>query len=186
MKTSLLILCLLSMQSALLRADDDTPVPPEVQKLVETLVTALKSGDDAALSACWHGAEVLGNLKAREAAAEASTSPKPVDAVKEQEKEVKRQTRNLQVTLARAAQMRTLVGRLFGDIGQLALTRVEISKDEDASPDSPRFDGVEIRLRSADGTQLKIEVDAALCVDGAWKFQGRLEDDLTIELPDVD
>lgn len=186
MKTSLLILCLFLMQSAMLRADDDTPVPPEVQKLVETLVTALKSGDDASLSSCWHSADVLGGIKAKEAAAEASTSPKPVDAAKEQEKEFKRQTRNLQVTLTRAAQMRTLVGRLFGDLNQLTLKRVEVSEDDEASPDLPRFDGVEIRLKAADGTQLKIEVDAALRVEGAWKFQGRLEDDLTIELPDVD
>ena len=185
MKTSLALISLFWwMQSAMLRADDDTPVPTELQKQVETLVTALKTGDDAALSSCWHGAEILGKIKARQAAAEASTEP--VDAAKEQDKEVKRQTRNLQVTLARAAQMRTLVGRLFGDINQLTLTRVEVSEDDEASPDLPRFDGVEIRLKAADGTQLKIEVDAALCVEGAWKFQGRLEDDLAIELPDVD
>lgn len=186
MKTFHAILCLFLMQSAMLRAEDDTPVPPELQKQVETLVAALKSGDDASLSSCWHGAEVLGRIKGAQAAAEASTSPKPVDAAKEQDKEVKRQTRNLEVTLARAAQMRTLVSRLFGDLNQLTLKRVEVSEDDEASPDLPRFDGVEIRLKAADGTQLKIEVDAALCVDGAWKFQGRLEDDLTIELPDVD
>lgn len=186
MKTSHAIICLFLMQSAMLRADDDTPVPPELQKQIETLVTALKTGDDTSLISCWHGAEALGKIKARQAAAEASTSPKPVDAAKEQDKEIKRQTRNLEVTLARAAQMRTQVGRLFGGLNQLTLTSVEVSKDDDASPDLPRFDDVEIRLKAADGTQLKIEVDAALCLDGAWKFQGRLEDDLTIELPDVD
>ncbi len=186
MKTSLLIVCLLSMQSAMLRADDDTPVPPELHKQVENLLTALKTGDHASLSSCWHGAEVLGKMKGAQAAAEASTSPKPVDAAKEQDKEIKRQTRNLEVTLARATQMRTLVGRLFGDLNQLTLTSIEVSEDDDAPPDLPRLDGIEIRLKAADGTQLKIEVDAALCVDGAWKFQGRLEDDLTIELADVD
>lgn len=169
-----------------LKADEDTPVPPEVQKLVETMVTALKTSDDAALTACWHSAEVLGKLKAAEAAAEASTSPTPIDAAKEQEKEVKRQTRNLQVTVTRAGQMRAIMSKYFGEVGQLTLTRVEVSVDDEASPESLRFDGVEIRLRAADGTNLKIEVDAAIQIEGAWKFQGRLEDDLTIELPDAD
>jgi hypothetical protein len=38
----------------------------------------------------------------------------------------------------------------------------------------------------ADGTNLKLEVDSAIRVEGVWKFQGRLEDDFTIELPDVE
>lgn len=186
MKTTLLLLSLISMLATTLRAEDDTPVPPEVQKLVETLLTALKAGDDATLSSCWHSAEVLGRVKAAEASAKASTSSKPGDPAKEQEKEIKKQMRNLEVTLARAAQVRSYVSKLFGDLNQVSLTRVEVSEDDEASPETPRFDGVEIRLKTADGTQIKVEVDAALRVEGVWKFQGRLEDDLTIELPEVD
>jgi hypothetical protein len=59
MKTTLLLLaCSLFTQSIF--AADDTPVPPEVQKLVESMVTAFKVSDDAALKACWHAPEVTG------------------------------------------------------------------------------------------------------------------------------
>jgi hypothetical protein len=186
MKTTLLLISLFSLLAPSLRADDDTPVPPEVQKLVEAMVTALKGNDDTALQACWHSPEMLGKVKAAQATAEASTSPTEVDAAKEQEREIKKQTRNLQVTVARAGLVRALMSKYFGELGQLTLTSVEVSEDEDASPDTPRFDGIEIRLRTADGTNLKLEVDSALRVDGVWKFQGRLEDDFTIELPDVE
>lgn len=186
MKTTLLLLSLFSLLAPFLKADDDTPVPPEMQKLVEAMVTALKGNDDTALQACWHSPEVLGKVKAAQATAEASTSPTEVDAGKEQEKEIKKQTRNLQVTVARAGLVRALMSKFFGELGQLTLTSVEVSEDEAASPDTPRFDGIEIRLRTADGTNLKLEVDSALRVDGVWKFQGRLEDDFTIELPGVE
>ncbi|MFN0079394.1 MAG: hypothetical protein ACKVY0_23255 [Prosthecobacter sp.] len=55
MKTILLASALLC---APIMAADDTPVPPEVQKLVETMVTALKGSDDTALRGCWHAPEV--------------------------------------------------------------------------------------------------------------------------------
>jgi hypothetical protein len=60
---------------------------------------------------------------------------------------------------------------------------VEVSEDVETTPDAPRFDGVKIRLRAADGTTLK--VDAALQIEQVWKIQSRLEDDSTIALPDV-
>jgi hypothetical protein len=186
MKTTFLILSLFSLLAPALSADDDTPVPLEVQKLVEALVGALKGNDDTALTACWHDAEAMGKVRAAQATAEATTSPKEIDAEKEKEREIKKQTRNLQVTVARAGLVRALMSKYFGELGQLTLTSVEVSEDENASPDTPRFDGIEIRLRTADGTNLKLEVDSALCVEGVWKFQGRLEDDFTIELPDVE
>ena len=59
MKTTLLLLaCALFSHSSF--AADDTPVPPEVQKLVETMLTAFKASDDAALKACWLAPEVTG------------------------------------------------------------------------------------------------------------------------------
>lgn len=186
MKTRLLLISLFSLLAPSLRADDDTPVPPEVQKLVEAMVTALQGSDDTALSACWHSAEVLGKVKAAQTTAAAATSPTEIDVSKEKEKEIKKQTRNLQVTVARAGLVRALMSKYFGELGQLTLTSVEVSEDEDASPDTPRLDGIEIRLRTADGTNLKLEIDSALRIDGVWKFQGRLEDDFTIELPDVE
>lgn len=186
MKTVLLLLSLFSQMAPVLKADDDTPVPPELQKLVETMVVALKASDDTALQACWHSPDALGKVRAAQVTAEAITSPKEINAEKEKEKEIKKQTRNLQVTVARAGLVRALMSKYFGELGQLTLTSVEVSEDEDASPDIPRFDGIEVRLRTADGTNLKLEVDSALCVEGVWKFQGRLEDDFTIELPDVE
>jgi hypothetical protein len=186
MNTTFLLLATVTLLSASVMAEDDTPVPPEVQKLAETMVAALKSGDDAALTACWHPAEVLGKLKAAAVAAEATTSPEPVDAAKQEEKEIRRQNKNLQVTLARAAQMRALITKHFGELGQLTLSKVELDEDDEAPADLPQYDGVDICLRSADGTDLVIGVDDIVRVEGVWKFQGRLEEDVTIELPDVD
>ena len=134
-------------------------MPPEVQKLVETMVTALKAGDDTALTACWHSPEVLGKLKAAAVAAEATTAPEPVDAAKQEEKEIRRQNKNLQVTLARAAQMRAVVTKHFGDLSQLKLVRVELDEDDKAPADQPQYDGVDICLLTADGTDLVIGVD---------------------------
>ncbi len=180
MKTTLLLLSLLSLLAPLLRADDDTPVPPEVQKLVESMLTAFKASDDVALKACWHSPEVAGKLKAAEAVKEGK------DPAKEEEKEIKKQTRNLEATGIRAGQIRALISKHFGELAQLTLNRVELDVDEDAVPEKPRYSNVKIRLRSGDGTALKLEIDDAVQIDGVWKFQGRIDDELTIELPDED
>ena len=185
MKKLALILAFI-LPVASVRADEDTPVPPEVQKLVETMVAAIKSADDAALLACWHTPEVFAKVKQEEAAKEAGTSPTPIDSAKEGERELKRRTKDNTVTTARAAQMRDIISKRFGELAMLTLTSVEIDEEETATPAQPAYDGIEIRLRTADGTALKIGIDDLIKIDGAWKFKGRLEDDLTIELPDVD
>jgi hypothetical protein len=48
----------------------------------------------------------------------------------------------------------------------------------------PRYENVSIKVRAADGTSLELEVDDAVQIDGVWKFQGRIDDEITIELPD--
>lgn len=179
MKATLLLLaCALFSHSSF--AADDTPVPPEVQKLVETMLTAFKASDDAALKACWHAPEVAGKVKAAEATKEGK------DPAKEEEKEIKKQTKNLDVSAARAGQTRALISKHFGELAHLTLTSVELDTDEDAPAERPRYDSVRIHLRASDGTSLEIEVDDAVQIDGLWKFQGRFDDEITIELPDVD
>ena len=74
---------------------EDVPVPTEVQALVEKMVAALKTNDDAALSACWHTPETLVKARVAEKQREAATSSEPFNAEKEQERELKRQTRDL-------------------------------------------------------------------------------------------
>jgi len=179
MKNILLLLaCFLLTHSVF--AADETPVPPEVQKLVESLVTAFKTSDDVALKACWHAPEVTGKVKAAEAAKEAK------DAAKEEEKEIKKQTKNIDVSAARVGQMRTLISKYFGDLAQLTLTGVELGLDEDAPVEMPRYNSVHIHVRAGDGTVLELEVDDVVQIDGTWKFRERFDDELTIELPDVD
>jgi len=176
--TLLLLVCSLFTQSTF--AADDTPVPPEVQKLVESMVTAFKASDEAALKACWHAPEVSGKVKAAEAVKEGK------DPAKEEEKEIKKQTRNLDVSAARVGQMRELISKHFGELAQLTLTSVELDLDEDAPEAMPRYENVSIKVRAADGTSLELEVDDAVKLDGTWKFQGRFDDEVTIELPEVD
>jgi hypothetical protein len=175
-----LLLFISSFLTAPVFAADDTPVPPEVQKLVESMLTAFKASDDAALKACWVTPEVAGKQKAAEATKEGK------DPAKEEEKEIKRQTRNLEATASRAAQMRTVMSKHFGEIAQITLSRVELDVDEDATPEKPRYSNVKIRLRTGDGTDLKVEIDDAVKINDVWKFQGRIDDEITIELPDED
>lgn len=129
---------------------------------------------------------MLGKAKADKAVKEASSSPTEIDVAKETEREVKKQTKNLTVTLQRIAQMRALVAKHFGDVAQLKLERVEIDADEDAPLEAPSYDDLDVRLLAAEGTHLKISMDDVVKLDGVWKFKGRIDDDLTIELPDED
>lgn len=169
MKT-LLPLLAAALLCAPIHAADDTPVPPEVQKIVETMIAALKGSDDAALRGCWHAPEVAAKA----------------DPTEEAEKEIKKQRKNLDVSSARADQVRTFISKHFGEISGLTLDHVELDVDEEAPAEMPRYDNVKIYVRTGDGTHLRIEVDDAVKIDGVWKFLGRLDDDLTIELPDVD
>jgi len=187
MKTAFLLtaLCLAFTANNVL-ADEDTPVPEEIQKLAQSFFAAFTTGDEAAVSACWHSPDVLGKAKADEAVKESGSSPTEIDVAKETEREVKKQTKNLVVTLQRVAQMRALVAKHFGDVAQLKLDSVEIDSDEDALTEAPAYDNLDIRLLAAEGTQLKISMDDVVKLEGVWKFKGRIDDDLTIELPDDD
>jgi hypothetical protein len=50
LETTLLLLSLFSLLAPSLRADDDTPVPPEVQKLVTALKVSDESGSSGLLA----------------------------------------------------------------------------------------------------------------------------------------
>jgi hypothetical protein len=185
MKTKTLLLLFTLFFASSLRAQDDTPVPPEVQKLVETLVAAFKSADDAAMLACWHTPEALAEVKRAQAAADASTSPTPIDSAKEGDRELRRRIKDNTISTARAAELRALITKHFGDVAMLALVSVELDEDDEAPAEIPAYDDVDIRFRAADGSALKIGVDSLWKINGVWKFKGRLEDDLTIELPEI-
>ena len=101
--TLLLLTCSLFTQSIF--AADDTPVPPEVQKLVESMVTAFKASDDAALKACWHAPEVTSKVKAVEAVKEGK------DPAKEEEKEIQ----PLGIGVTNLAYWHAKRGLLYGD-----------------------------------------------------------------------
>lgn len=89
-----------------LRADDDTPVPPEIQALAEAFVSALKSGDDNALLTCWHTPETLAKLEQAQELAEGST---PEEAAKDYLREIKNQQRDYAVILHRASSIRAFI-----------------------------------------------------------------------------
>jgi hypothetical protein len=179
--SSLLALLLLT---APVLAKDDTPVPPEIQTLAETFVTAFKSGEAASVNACWHTAEALGKALGNGGTQDPSTSTTPIDASKAQEKETKRQARNLTANLERIIQLRALITKHFGDLSQLKLVSLEIDKDDEAPATAPRYDSADIRVTASDGTQLKLGMDDIVQIEGVWKFKGRIENDLTIELPE--
>jgi hypothetical protein len=179
------LLLALALLAAPAFADDDVPVPPEVQKLVETFFTAFKSADDAALVACWHTPEVLAQLRSVQATAEAATSPTPVDSAKEAERELKRRIKDNKLTPLRAAQMREQLTKRFGELSAMKLVGVELGED-DSGPAIPTYDDVEVRFTTADGSALQIGIDDIIQLDGVWKFKGRLESDITLELPDID
>lgn len=186
-QTFLIPLCsilLLAMPSHL--QAEETPVPPEVAALAEQFITAFKSGDNAAMLACWHPAESLAKARQEQAAKEAGTSPTPIGSAEEGEKERKRQTKNLQRTTERASTIRELLTKYFGDLAQLKLDEVDLGEDSDSTPEHPSLDEVELRLTAADGAQIILEVDAVSQLGGVWKFRGRLEDTIKISVPEKD
>lgn len=165
---------------------EETPVPPEVAALAGQFITALKSGDNAAMLACWHPAEALSKAKQELAAKEAGTSPTPIDAAEEGEDELKRQVKNLKRTTERAATIRGLLIKYFGDLSQLKLDEVDLGEDGDSTPEHPSLDEVELRLTTADGAHIILEVDAVSQLAGVWKFRGRLEDTIKLRVPEKD
>lgn len=165
-----------------LHAEDPAPPPAELKALAETLVNAIKAQDDAAIAACWHSPEVLAKLKEAEALAASGTSPTEINVAKEREKEVKRREKDLLRNKQRIDEIRTLITKHFGDISALKFASLEVEPDDEAADPAAAFDDVEIHLVTADGTKLQFELDDALRIDGVWKFKGRVEDKLSIEL----
>lgn len=168
-----------------LHADEPkTPPPPELKTLAETLVNAIKSNDAAAIAACWHSPEVLAKLKEAEVLAASGTSPTEVNVPKEREKELKRREKDMLRNKQRIDEIRALITKYFGNLDSLKFVELEVDPDDDAAAPEAAFDEVDIHLLAADGTKLRIELDDALRIDGVWKFKGRVEDKLCIELTD--
>ncbi len=182
-----LLLCFIvaSCLVPVLGADDPKPpLPPEIKTLAETLVNAIKSNDAAAIAACWHSPEILAKLKADEALAASGTSPIEINVAKEREKELKRREKDIIRNKQRIDEIRALITKHFGDMAALKLVEVEADPDEEAADPTSAFDAIELHLVAIDGTKLRIELDDALRIDGVWKFKGRIEDKLSIELTD--
>ncbi|MFZ2278945.1 MAG: hypothetical protein WAW39_14160 [Prosthecobacter sp.] len=180
-----LLLCFIvaSCLVPVLHAEDPkTPSPPELKALAETLVNTIKSKDDAALATCWHSPEVMAKLKADEALAASGTSPTEINVDKEREKELKRREKDMLRNKQRIDEIRALITKHFGDISALKFVELEVDPDDDAADPEAAFDEVDIHLLASDGTKLRIELDDALRIDGVWKFKGRVEDKLCIEL----
>ena len=177
---------LIILSGSLAHADKETPVPPEVQKLAENLVAALKSADDAALLACWHTPETLAKVKQAEEAAEAAAEGKtlkPEELAEEGEDEIKDRTHENEDTTERAARMREFLTKHFGELSALTLQSVDLDVDKDTPAEQPAYDDIDLLLRTAEGTMLSIDVDDLVKIEGVWKFTGRLDDDISIKLP---
>ena len=184
MKTTLLLL-FVSLTAVFARgADDDKPVPPAIQALSEALVTAIQSGDAAAVTACWHTPAALGKVKGEEATRDAGTAKTPVDPAKETEREEKRQARNQADAVKIVEQMRAMITKYFGEVAQIKFSKVKADLDGDSPSDAPVYKDIDIHLLAADGAHLKITVEEAIQIEGVWKFKGKLDDDLVLNLPD--
>jgi len=187
MNTKSILTTLLILSGSLAHADKDTPVPPEVQKIAENLVAALKSADDAALLTCWHTPAALAKIKQTEEAAEAAAEGKtlsPEDLAEEGEDEIKDRTKENKDTTERAARLRAFLTKHFGELAGLTLQSVDLDVDKDAPVEQSAYDDIDLLLRTADGTMITIDVDDLIKIEGIWKFTGRLDDDINIELPE--
>jgi len=184
MKTTLLLVSVLLTAPFARGADDDKPVPPAVQALSEALVTAIQSGDAAAVTACWHAPAALGKVKGAEATRNAGTAKTPVDPAKETEREEKRQARNQADAVKIVGQMRTIITKYFGDVAQIKFSKVKFDVDPDSPSEAPVYEDLDIHLVAADGAHVKISVEKAIQIEGVWKFRGELDDDLVLDLLD--
>jgi hypothetical protein len=166
----------------------DTPVPPEVRTLIESLMTAIKSADDTALLACWHTPEALGRVKQAEEAAEAAAEGKTLsaeDLAEEAEDEVEDRTEENEDSVERAARFRQFVSQHFGEPSALTLLAVDIDVDDEAAAERPAYDDVDFTLKAANGTEISFGVDDVVRIDGVWKFVGRLDDTVRMTLPQL-
>ena len=184
MKTTILLVTALLISPFVKGAEDDKPVPPAIQALSEALTSAIKSGDGAAVTACWHTPAALGKVKGAEAAGTAGTAKTPVDPVKETEREEKRQIKNQAEAVKIVGQMRAMITKYFGEVAQIQFSKVKVDLDPDSPSDAPVYEDIDIHLLAADGAHLKINVEKAIQIEGVWKFKGELDDDLVLALPD--
>jgi hypothetical protein len=184
MKPTLLLCLAVCLFTPLKGEEPKTPVPPELQALAESLLTAIKAQDNAAISACWHSPETFAKIKVAEEQAEAALSNKEINAEKEADKERKRRERDMEYSLHRIGQIRALATKIAGDPAQLKLAELELDTDSEATEAEPAYDDVELHLAAADGTLLTFEIDDAIKIDGTWKFKGRVEEQFNIELTD--
>jgi len=174
-----------SCLASVLHADEPkTPPPPELKTLAETLVNAIKSKDAAAIAACWHSPEVLAKLKADEALAASGTSSTEINVPKEREKELKKREKDVVRNNQRIDEIRALITKYFGSMDGLKLVSADADPDEDAADPEAALEDVNLHLIAADGTKLRIKLDDLLRIDGVWKFKGRIEDKLSMELTD--
>jgi hypothetical protein len=186
MNSKSILATLFILSASLAHADQDTPVPPEAQKLAGGLVAALKSADNAALLACWHTKEALAKIKQAEEVAEAATEGKtlsPEDIAEEGEDEIEDVKKHHEDSTERAAQLRAFLTKNFGELSALTLQSVDLDVDKDAPAERPAYDDIDLLLRTADGTLVTIGVDDLVKIEGIWKFTGRLDDDISIKLP---
>jgi hypothetical protein len=188
MKTKSILTSILILSGSLAHADQDTPVPPEAQKLAEDLVAALKSADDVALLACWHKPETLAKVKQAEEVAEAAAEGKtlsPEDLAEEGEDEIEDVKKHHEDSTERAARLRAFLTKNFGELSGLTLQSVDLDVDKDAPAEMPAYDDIDLIVRTASGTMVTIGVDDLVKIEGVWKFTGRLDDDISIKLPEA-
>lgn len=186
MKTHRYLLASLFFALPALHAKDDQPTPPELQALAVQFIQAFKAGDQASMSACWHSPEILAAREAAEEAAERTTPLTAEEEAKEQKNELAEQHRDMEVSHKRAAKLRESIGKYFGDISKVELIELDLDEDDDAPAEAPVYDAVKLHIRAADGTHLILEVDDAVKLNGFWKFSGRVDDDMTLQLQSED
>lgn len=186
MKTSLTLFTSLLAAITLQAEESGPPNPPEVQALTKQFLSAFQSGDEAAMTACWHSPEVFAKVEVAEETAARGGTLSPEDAEKETKREISKREKDMATTLERATQLRALMSKHFGDLNKLELIELDLDLDDDAPADAPAYDSVDLHLRATDGTHLIIELDDVVKLEGAWKFKGRLDDHLKIQLPDED
>lgn len=73
--------------------------------------------------------------------------------------------------------------RVIGDLALYKFTLIEFDDNKDAPTDQPTFDDVNLIRICADGSRPIFSMDDASQLDGIWKFKDRIEDRLSIALP---
>lgn len=160
-----------------IHAEQKAQPPPEVTALVTQFVKALQAGDEAAMMACWHPADAVVKLKETDAKTYSNPPKKELDRYLGQE--AGRQADREADNKARFAALRKQIARHFGDPAKITLARVDLDPDDQ---DNPTFEDVEILMMTEKGVLIEYEIEAAVRLNGTWKFMGRADDEFSIEL----